>query len=65
MCVVDTQTPKFLDRNGRTALKGANRVTIYDHHLCIIDDYRAFIKDGVEVTIHDSNEYISSCCEAI
>lgn len=64
--MVDTMTPKFLDRNGRSALKGANRVTIYDHHLCSLDDYRAFIKNGAEVNIHDSgDEYISSCCEVI
>lgn len=63
--MVDTRTPKFLDRYGRSALKGANRVIIYDHHVCSIDEYRPYIKGSIEVTIHDTDAKMSSCCEVI
>lgn len=64
MCVVDTPTPRFLEKPQRAILKGAKKVIIYDHHIGSDEAFRSAVKEDVEVECH-VNAGIDSCCEHI
>lgn len=50
--VVDTPTPRFLDKEHRPILKGANKVTIYDHHIDTEAAFRSAVPENIELHSH-------------
>lgn len=64
VCVVDTPTPRFLEKPQRDILKAAKKVIIYDHHVDSDKAYRAAINEDVEAEYH-VDAGIESCCEYI
>lgn len=62
--VVDTQTPFFLEKAQKDVLKGANKVTIYDHHISNGESFRPYTKKNVIIHYY-ANASSESCCEYI
>lgn len=52
MVVVDTPTPRFLDKAHRPILKGANKVTLYDHHMDSEAAFRSALPENIELHSH-------------